>query len=129
MTEVCRIPLGRSGEHFALIDAEDYGFLTQWLWTYKRSAWAYGAKYYARRHQRIDGRRVTILMHTLILTKRMGIAKPSDAHTGDHFPDTDSLNNTRENLRWATKSQQSGNQRTRINPIERAVLDGIADTF
>lgn len=119
VTETCRIPLGRNGEYEAIVDAEDYAFLTQWRWTYKRSSWAFGAKVYARRHQRIDGQRVTILMHALILRERKGEPQPSDAHTPDHA-DRDSLNNTRGNLSWATKSKQSTNQRRRITVAEKA---------
>lgn len=122
--DTCRIPLGRS-EYFAIVDAEDYAFLTQWMWTFKRSAWAFNALIYARRHQRIEGVRTTILMHTLILTERMKLMRPSDEHTPDHI-NRDSLNNRQSNLRWATKAEQKANQGPVIQAADKAKFEAMA---
>lgn len=125
----CVIPLGQNGQYEAIVDAEDYAFLTQWRWTYKRSSWAYGGQIYARRHQRIDGKRHTILMHSLILRERKGEPQPSPKHTTDHR-DLNGLNNTRDNLRWANKGDQRANQRSYITPEQkvayRVAEDGCA---
>lgn len=107
----CRIPLGRAGQHEAVVDAEDYAWLTQWRWNFKRSSWQYGDKVYARRSGPRDpdtGHPTTILMHVAIL-ERVGKPCPGEGYTVDHA-DRDSLNNTRDNLGWATKSEQSANQ-------------------
>lgn len=108
----CRIPLGKSGEHEAIVDAEDYAYLTQWKWNAKVSAWAFGSKVCARRsgpRDPVTGNPTTILMHVEILTVRMGKPCPGGSYTVDHG-DVNSLNNTRGNLSWATKSEQSANQ-------------------
>jgi hypothetical protein len=102
----CKIPLGRSGAYVAIVDADDYAYLTQWLWSYKISR---GGKVYARRHRRVNGVRETVLMHNVILLERKREPRPSDKHTGDHRS-RDSLDNRRTNLRWATASQQNKNR-------------------
>ena len=117
--KTCIIPLGRNGQHEAIVSEEDYAFLTQWRWSFKVSSWQYGRKIYARRHQRIDGVRHTVLMHILILRERLKRRQPTDLHTGDHF-NRDSLNNTRSNLRWASKRTQVKNQKPRITAAEKA---------
>ena len=118
----CIIPLGANGQYEAVVDEEDYAFLTQWRWSYKISQWKYGQKVYARRHQRINGVRKTILMHVQILEERMGKERPSDIHTVHHI-NKDSLINRRRNLEWATPSTQSKEQKKRITKAEKAVFD------
>ena len=44
-------------------------------------------------------------------------ARPGPRHQCDHR-DIDSLNNTRRNLRWATRSEQIANQRPRITKAQ-----------
>lgn len=112
------IPIGSRGQYEVAVDEADYAFLTQWKWTFKRSSWKWGAKIYARRCVRIAGVKVTVYMHTLLLAERMGLRQPSDGHEGDHV-DTNSLNNTRGNLRWATKSEQNANQAPRITIAQK----------
>ena len=118
----CIIPLGANGQYEAVVDEEDYAFLSQWRWSYKISSWKYGKKVYARRHQRINGVRKTILMHVQILEERKGEPCPSDIHTCHHV-DKDSLNNRKLNLEWATPSRQSKEQKKRITKAERAAFD------
>jgi HNH endonuclease len=119
------IPIGARGQHVVVVEQQDYAYLTQWRWTFKTSRWRYGAKVYARRCIWVrdataprGGRNVTLYMHRIILTERMGLAPPSDTHQGDHI-DVDSLNNTRANLRWSTRAEQNANQRPRITKAQK----------
>jgi hypothetical protein len=119
------IPIGARGQHAVLVDQQDYAYLTQWRWSFMTSRWRWGAKVYARRSVWVrdaaapkGGRIVTLYMHRVILTERMGLAPPSATHEGDHI-DVDSLNNTRANLRWSTKSEQMANQRPRITKAQK----------
>jgi hypothetical protein len=133
--DTCEIPIGSRGQYTAVVSAEDYAYLTQWRWTFKRSSWKYGQKVYARRcawvrdesvevGPRPGWRKMTILMHVEIITKRMGLAQPTDKHEVDHA-DVDSLNNARTNLRWATKGENNANQRSRITKAQ-AVAYAVA---
>jgi hypothetical protein len=113
------IPIGSRGQYTAIVDADDYPWLSQWRWTFKRSSWAYGANIYARRCVWREGLKVTLLMHLEILEHRKGLKRPSERHTGDHR-NKNTLDNTRRNLRWATESVQNSNQRPRITSQEVA---------
>jgi hypothetical protein len=117
-----RISLGLRGDHEAIVDADDYAFLTQWRWSYKTSSWAYGHKPYAKRSVRRDGKVTSVYMATVVLVELKGEPQPSPSHTVDHR-NGNSLDNTRDNLRWATKSEQSANQRKRITQKERVRRD------
>ena len=97
-----QIPL--SGKHgvgkFALVDDEDYEFLMQWRWYL-------GVEGYARRDIhicRINGKTVTknFKMHRLII-------KAKDGEHVDH-KNNDRLDNKKENLRIATRSNNSCNR-------------------
>lgn len=96
------------------VSPEDYQFLIKWKWSYKRSEPKYHYAVYAKRSKSIykAGSRektVSIYLHHIIL-QRMGLVRPTKKHTADHI-NNDSLDNRRGNLRWATKRQQSRNQR------------------
>lgn len=81
----------------ALVDDEDYELLSKYRWcaTRGRNTW------YAWRHSYHDGNIETIAMHRLILAAPDGLEV-------DHI-DGDGLNNTRSNLRLATRSQNLHN--------------------
>jgi hypothetical protein len=106
-----RIRLDPQGQYAVTVDACDFAYLHRWKWTLLRKSWPYGTNIYARRDVRVDGRTRTIFMHRMILRRRMRL--PSPRHQCDHR-DIDSLNNTRRNLRWATRRQQFMNRRPRI---------------
>jgi hypothetical protein len=82
----------------AIVDDEDFKFLSQWKWHVLRHRWKHGETWYARR-----GR--GIMMHNVIA----GIAGIPNV---DH-QDGDGLHNWRSNLRPCTRSQNQGNRRKR----------------
>ena len=100
-----RIPLSQHGKYkgrfFAIVDDEDFDRVSSIRWYIMRNR-KFG-NYYSR--ALIDGR--TTLMHRFVLDA------PRDAQV-DHR-DHDGLNNTRANLRFATRSQNLGNQIRRHN--------------
>jgi hypothetical protein len=83
---------------FALVDDEDYEFLSKFNWRYQKSATTIHA------YATIDS--VVVSMHSLILPS------PSIDLTPDHI-NNNGLDNQRHNLRLATRSQQAQNSRKR----------------
>lgn len=102
------IYLGSRNQYQTIVSDDDYDFLMQWRWNFKISR---GGNVYARRTAgRVRGvGGYTLLMHTVILN-RMGLIRPSDKHTPDHCNGS-TLDNTRENLVWATPREQVLNRR------------------
>jgi hypothetical protein len=82
---------------FAMVSNQDYNQLSKFKWSY------HGEGYAARDH----GNGKTSLMHHMILT-------PAEGFQIDHV-DRNKLNNQRENLRYATRSQNSINSKIRID--------------
>jgi len=89
---------------YALVDDEDYNWLSQWKWTASFN----GCSWRAVRTECSAGRCKQILMHRQILNM------PEGAIT-DHR-DHNELNNQRSNLRYCTKSQNGQNQRKQKRP-------------
>lgn len=86
----------------AIVDDEDFEFLTQWKWhaTHSKSGW------YATRTDYGGGRKKeAIKMHRLL----MGLPK-GDKRLVDHH-DGDGLNNQRHNLRVCNNSQNTANSK------------------
>lgn len=80
-----QIPLTQG--RFALVDDEDFEYLNQWKWYFDHG--------YARRDQKIEGKKRRIYMHREIIENSFGV---------DH-KDNNRLNNQRSNLRSATQAQ------------------------
>ena len=84
----------------ALVDDEDFEYLSQWKWQAKRD----GRRFYAIRHQStINGKRPLIYMHRVLTGAEKGMEV-------DHI-DMDGLNNQRSNLRKCTKQQNCQNRK------------------
>ena len=88
----------------AIIDAEDYEWLSQWKWCATKDK---ADLYYAMRTiKRAAGRRTTVSMHREILRLNPG-------EIGIDHIDSNGLNNRKANLRLATPSQNNANGRSR----------------
>lgn len=84
----------------ALVDDEDYEWLSQFNWY----AQPLPVKMYARKVIRVSGKKRTIGMHRFILGLEYG-----DKRKVDHI-DRNPLNNQRSNLRLATALQNAANR-------------------
>lgn len=106
--EYREIMVGAREQYTAKVSHEDYEFVVEYKWNFKRSR---GGNIYVRRGGgRYNGvLRPTILLHNVILD-RMGMPRPSEEHTGDHA-NRDTLDNRRDNLRWMDRSGQNKNRR------------------
>ena len=90
----------------ALVDDEDFESLNKFKW-YTFRGWK-DTKYAARK---LSGSRITIFMHNIILPRK-------DGFLADHR-DGDGLNNIRDNLRYATPSENSKNRSKRSNTVSK----------
>ena len=86
----------------ALVDDEDFEYLNQWKWM----AWKVRSYFYAAR--RLPGKRND--SRKLILMHRQIINPPVNFEVDHH--DRNTLNNQRNNLRIATRSQNSANRKS-----------------
>jgi hypothetical protein len=127
------IIVGCRTQYVCKVSWEDLDFLMQWPWTYAVSHPRHGGLVYARRSVCEGGRNVTVLMHRVIITERMGLPRPSDKHFTDH-ENGDSLDNRRENdrglqqLRWLTNKENMANRRgIRAVPAVAAFRSGLSD--
>ena len=89
---------------FAIVDAADFDWLNQWNWFARWSRITHS--FYARRNDRMNGHRVTILMSREIM-------KCGPTEEIDHISH-DTLDNRKSNLRIATGSQNCCNRRRNI---------------
>lgn len=94
------IPLTRGYE--ALVDDEDFDWLSQFSWHYTQSSITETG--YARRFEKVDGKKVYTTMHREILNLTgRGVNVDHKNHNG--------LDNQKENLRVCTLSQNLQNRR------------------
>ena len=94
----------------ALVDDADFDFINQWKWyafVSPRNNTYYAARKTARDKSNFN-KRETIIMHRQI----MGVSDPKIEI--DH-EDKNGLNNSRSNLRQATRSQNNANRSSQIN--------------
>lgn len=89
---------------FAYVDQEDYEYLIQWRW----SAHKEHNKYYAVRHKQVDGKKIVLRMHAVILKNS------TPGLVVDHI-DGDGLNNTKKNLRLCSPAENLRNRGKQIN--------------
>lgn len=96
---------------YAIVDAADYEWLTQWHWRAERGKG--NRTFYAARRERLpSGKSSRVTMHQLLCGKGC-----------DHI-DGDGLNNRRVNLRLATNSQNLANRR--IFTVNTSGYKGVA---
>lgn len=88
------------------VDDEDYEHLSKFRW---RSVRDHNTFYAYRSYKDNQGKKYSISTHRMIL----GLS-PGDKLYGEH-KDRNGLNNTRENLRIATNSQNQANMRLKKN--------------
>jgi hypothetical protein len=109
----------------AIVSDDDFAFLNNWIWSFARSHPGNARELiYARRAVRVlelvDGlktplvKRFDLFMHHVVLS-RMGYERPPFPRwTADHI-NHNTLDNRRENLRWASPSFQAKRQRHRMH--------------
>lgn len=102
-----------NSEHQALVDYEDYLFVVNWLWRFKpskgqgmagrgylcRSAWIYP-----------EGRKVCTSLYLHVEIMKRVESPPSIFHTQVDHLNRNRMDCRRENLKWATPSQNNKNK-------------------
>lgn len=91
-----------------LVSEEDYAFLNQWRWQEQRSKHRRTSVVRRRLHASEDFSRPAFLMHRVI-ADRMGILHLRDLSMDVDHINHNSLDNRRENLRSATRTQNMAN--------------------
>lgn len=95
----------------ALVSEEDYDWARRWHWSLKYASGIKCAfdKMYAYRQIRIGAKKQTVWLHREVAWRKLG-PPPSPLHTMSDHLNGDSLDCRRENLRWATASQNAKNK-------------------
>lgn len=109
--EVAYISLSSRVDCHVALDRIDYLAARQWLWCHTFGSGvrtAFGQKSPDKIYARRTLRGGTIWLHRFVTERAYG-PPPSPYHVSDHL-DGNSLNCRRENLRWATLSQNAQNK-------------------
>ncbi len=110
-----KIPLTQG--KFALVDDEDFQFLSQWKWAVQRDSKTKGLFYAFRNRMRSEGSACRIFMHRFL------VEAPKEKVV-DHI-DGNGLNNQRKNLRLVSAAENSFN-RMHLNSNNRSGFRGIS---
>jgi hypothetical protein len=98
---------GKSGVvGYASVDRDDLDRANEYRWRLD-------AKGYVRAHGYLQGRRVNVFLHRLVLR-----LEPGDERVGDHI-NGDRLDNRRANLRAVTQAQNAQNRRSDRDGLSR----------
>jgi len=122
-THEYRIYLDDRAQTWALVDAEDYWYFSQWKWhANKPHKRRFGKKVYARRSLSNGARyKAPEYLHVAI-HKRTGSIPPSLFHTLVDHENGNELDCRRKNLRWATVQENNKNRRSSVPLLEGVCL-------
>jgi hypothetical protein len=104
------IKLGR-GTYAALVDDEDYEYLSQWTWMSSKK----GNNIYVIRRQYVDERNSNGMKKTIKFSMHRVLLKVEDKKQFIDHLDGNALNNQKSNLRLASMSQNNRNTRKAKN--------------
>lgn len=118
------VVVGAQGQFTAIVSDADWLFLRNWSWTFARSHPGGRELIYARRAvvvlEQLEGvawpvkKRFDLFLHHVVLARIGFAAPPVKGWTADHI-NHNTLDNRRENLRWASPSFQAKRQRSRAH--------------
>lgn len=97
LVEISLIPLTQG--KYAIVDTEDYEYLSQWKWQALEGI----DTYYAVRKKKWGSRYKTLMMHRVILNTPLGMDTDHRNHNG--------LDNRKQNIRVCTRAENRQNQR------------------
>jgi len=94
-------------EQFVMVDAIDYGWLSQWTWQlhFNQKGKPYPARQYGSWRYNT---RMRVYLHRAVLEQAVGPPPDDKRILADHI-NGDVFNARRENLRWVTRSENARN--------------------